>query len=308
VEIRARNGYFDVRGSDILAGKAEGKALEERAASAEPGQIPVSVTVPYFFTSPGVARVNLALEMPSDAIEFEKEKGKFHSEINVLGLAYREDGSVAARFSDTVKNDLEKKEVKELQKIPFLYQNTFNIAPGKYKLKVILSAGGQKFGKIETPLAIEDFDGKKFGLSGLALTREMRPVSQLTASLDAALLEERTPLIFKGMEMIPASDHRFSKAAPAALYCEVYEPSPIKNESPQVGIIVDFYDRKTNQRVLTTNTILITQFALEGSPVIPVGIKLPVAQLQPGEYRLQVQARDSDGRASTMHSAEFELN
>lgn len=308
VELRARNGYYDVKSPDLLAGKPEGKVLEERAQSSEPGEIPVSVATPYFFTSPGVARVNLALQMPSNSIEFEKEKGKFHSEIKVLGIAYRPDGSVAARFSDAVKSDFEKKEIKELLKVPFTYQNTFNIAPGEYDLKVVLSAGSQKFGKIEARLAIDPFDGKQFGLSGLALSTEMRPVSQLAANLDAALLEERTPLLFKGLEFIPSPGKRFSKSERVALYCEVYEPVPIANGSPRVGIIVDVYERKTNQRVFTTNTILINENVVEGSPVIPVAIRLPVDQLQAGDYRLEVKGLDSMGHKSPARSAEFVLN
>ena len=77
VEIRARNGYFDVRSPDLLAGKPEGKVLEERAAGSQPGDIPVTLTAPYFYTSPGVARVNLSLSIPGSAVDFEKEKGIF---------------------------------------------------------------------------------------------------------------------------------------------------------------------------------------------------------------------------------------
>jgi VWFA-related protein len=308
VEIRARNGYFDVKSADLLAGKPEGKVLEERAAASGPGDFPVSVTTPFFYTSPGVARVNLAIEMPSSSIVFNREKGKYHSEINVLGIAYRPDGSVGARFSDTVKNDLEKKEMKEFLKTPFTYQNTFDITPGKYDLKVVMSAGGEKFGKFETPLSIDRFTGKQFGISGLALSREMRPTSKLTASLDTELLEERTPLIFKGMEIVPSPDLRFTKQEKVGLYCEVYEPQRIVDGSPRVGVIMDILDHKTNQRVFTTNTVLVNEFAVEGNPVIPVAIRVPVENLQPGEYRVQVHALDSEGHESEVRSKDIVLN
>lgn len=308
VELRARNGYYDVKIPDMLAGKPEGKLLEAHARSSAPTDYPVAVTAPYFYTSPDVARVNLALQIPSDKIEFDKEKGKFHAEINVLGIAYRPDGSVAARFSDTVKDDLHKKEMKQWLKAPFKYRNTFNIAPGKYDLKVVLSAGGQKFGKVETPLVIGPFDGKKFGLSGVALSHDMHPVSELATQLDTALLEERTPLIFKGMEIIPSPDHHFTRDEKVGLYCEVYEPEPIVNDFPRVGILVDIYDSKSNQRVFTTNTILVNQYVVEGSPVIPVAIWVPLDRLPgAGNYRLQVQSRDSLGHASPERTANFVL-
>ena len=89
VVLRYRTGYYDIKGPDLLKGKPEGKALEERAASPQPGEIPVSLSAPYFYVEPGVARVNLALSIPGSAIDFEKQKGTFHSDVNVLGIAYR---------------------------------------------------------------------------------------------------------------------------------------------------------------------------------------------------------------------------
>ena len=83
--------------------------------------------------------------------------------------------------------------------------------PGTYTLKLVLSAGGQKFGKYEAPLVVEPFTGDSLSLGGPALGERYAPVSQLTANMDAALLEERTPLVFKDMELVPSASNRFAK-------------------------------------------------------------------------------------------------
>jgi VWFA-related protein len=305
VQVRARNGYYDLKSQDLLAGRPEGKALEERAASPQPGDIPVSLSVPYFYSSPGVARVNLNLEVAATELDFVKDKGRFHSDVNVLGLAYREDGSVAARFSDTQKLDYEKKAYKEFSKGAFNYQNSFEIAPGKYNLKVVLSAGGQKFGKFEIPLTIEPFDGKQLFLSGPAMSDQVVPVSQLATNLDAALLEERTPLVAKGVQVVPSASNHFRKDDQVVLYSEIYEPSMQGSFAPRVGLLFNIVDRKTNQSVFSSNTIPVDSYAQEGNPLIPVIIKVPVEQLQGGSYRLEVRARDSEGHASSSHTADF---
>jgi VWFA-related protein len=308
VKIRFRNGYYDVKSPDILAGKPEGQMLEEEVASPQPGDIPVSLNTPYFYTAANVAQVNLAMEVPSGSLTFEKEKGKFHSVVNVLGIAYRGDGSVAARFSDTVKLDIEKGDLKEFSKRPFIYQNAFNIAPGNYRLKIVLGAGGKKFGKYEKALSIEPFDGKHFHLSGVALSNQVQPISELATNLDAALLEERAPLVVKGLEMSPSPDNRFKRDESVGLYVEVYEPLLLTGNPPRVGIIFDIFDRKANQHVLGSNTQPLDNFIQAGNPVIPVGMKVPVDQLQAGEYRVDVKALDSAGNASAVHSAEFALD
>ncbi len=86
------------------------------AAGGQAGSIHGAMETPYFYTAPNVARVNLAMEIPSDSLKFDKQKGKYHANINVLGIAYRPDGTVGARFSDTVNLDLEKDEWKEFTK------------------------------------------------------------------------------------------------------------------------------------------------------------------------------------------------
>jgi len=308
VKIRFRTGYYDVKSPDILAGKPEGKVLEEQVAGPQPGDIPVSLNTPHFYTAPDVAHVNLAMQVPAQSLTFEKEKGKFHSVVHVLGIAYREDGSVAARFSDTVNLDMEKGDLKEFAKGPFIYQNAFNIAPGKYILKIVLGAGGQKFGKYEKALSIEPFDGKHFHLSGVALSNRMQPVSELTAGLDSALLEERTPLVVKGMELPPSPNNRFRRDEKVGLYVEVYEPLMLGANLPRVGIAFDIYDRKANQRILSSNTQPLDNFIQPGNPVIPVGMNVPVDQLRAGEYRVDVKALDSAGNVSPVHSAEFAVD
>ncbi len=131
---------------------------------------------PFFYTSPNTAQVHLAVEIPSAALKFEKVKGKQHAAINILGIAYKPDASIAARFSDTVNVDLDdKKQVEEFQKQPFRYENQFDIASGEYKLKVVFSSGNDSFGKVETPLVIDPYRGQEFSISGVALSNDISP-------------------------------------------------------------------------------------------------------------------------------------
>src|SRR5260370_7984606 len=145
------------------------KQLESHAMGSQPGSIHGVLQAPYFYTAPETARVNLAMEIPADTFQFNKEKGKYHANLNVLGIAYRPDGTIGARFSDTVSKDLEKDELKEFTKLPFHYENQFDAAPGTYKLTVVLSAGADAFGKFESPLAIDPYAANPFSLSGLPL-------------------------------------------------------------------------------------------------------------------------------------------
>ena len=44
-----------------------------------------------------------------------------------------------------------------------------------------------------------------------------------------------------------------------------------------------------------------------GNPVIPVGLKVPIDALAPGDYRIDLRATDSAGNTSAVRSVEFRL-
>ncbi len=189
------------------------------------GNVNASMKLPFFYTSPNTARVDVAMEIPPGALKFEKEKGKLHSAMNVLGIAYAADGTVAAKFSDTATFDFEnKKEVEAFQEQPVHYENQFDVASGQYNLKVVFSSGGESFGKLQMPLVVDPYDDKKFGISAVALSRKFHRVADLDVGLDAALLEDKTPLVSAGMQVTPSGSNIFKKTEPAAVYVEIYEP------------------------------------------------------------------------------------
>ena len=305
--VRSRSGYCNVKPVDILAGKPAERDLQNQASGTQPGTIMAPMATPFFYTSANTARVNLVMDIPSNSIKFEKVKGKLHATVNVLGMASKPDGSVAARFSDAVNLDFDdKKDIEDFAKQPFPYENQFDLACGQYALKVVFSSSGEGFGKIETPLSIEAYDGKALSLSSMALSRDIRKVSDLATGLDAALMEDRTLLIAKGFQIVPAATYHFKKSDNAAVYAEVYEPLLVNAEHPQVGIQLRVVD-KSGAEKFDTGLQNAEGFMKTGSPVIAVGIKLPVSKLDPGSYKVALQAVDSAGNKSKPRIADFEV-
>ncbi|HVX67414.1 MAG TPA: VWA domain-containing protein [Bryobacteraceae bacterium] len=310
--VRARSGYCNVKPIDILAGKPLEKELESRAsdpaASGTPAGREASMRAPFFYSSPGVARVNVAIEIPAETVKFEKIKGKFQASVNVLGIAYREGGAIAARFSDTVKLELEKKkDLEEFAKQPLHYENQFEVAAGQYNLVVVFHSGGDAYGKLARPLVIEPYDGKQFVLSDVALSKTIQAVADAGVGLDDALLEGRTPLVAGNTQFTPAGTHRFKKEDTSVVYFEIYDPLLAEANPPQVGVQLRVLDRKTGEARQDSGVISVARFIQAGNPVVPVGLKLQAGKLPAGAYRLDLMAYDTAGRTTSRRSAEFEL-
>ncbi|MBV8072840.1 MAG: hypothetical protein JO270_23255 [Acidobacteriaceae bacterium] len=308
-EVRARTGYCTEKPLDLLAGTPTEKTLEARVFSPAAGNVKASMETPFFYTGPNTARVNVSMEISPDGLKFEKEKGKFRSEMHVLGVAYGPDGSVAAKFSDTIKLEVDgKKELEDFKEKPVFYAKQFDIASGNYLFKVAFTSAGDTFGKLQAPLIVEPYDNKKFGLSAIALSDRMSRLSNLDAGLDAQLLEDVVPLVAEGVQIQPSGSNVFKKGSPAAVYVEIYDPLLASaNAPPKVGLQLRVIDPKTGQSKVDTGFMNMANFAKAGSPIMPVGLKLPDDTLGPGTYKLEAKAMDTAGNTSVVRTADFVL-
>jgi hypothetical protein len=307
VEVRSRTGYCNVRPTNPLEGKPIEKQMEAQASGNAQGSIHASMEVPYFYSAPNIARVNVSMEIPGDSIVFNKDKGKYHANVNILGIAYKADGSVGARFSDTLSMEMEKDEWKEFTKAPYRYQNQFDAAPGSYKFTVVLSSGGEGFAKMEKPLQIDAYDGTKFTLGGVVLSSSMQRVDEIPTEVDATLLEDRKPLIVKGTQITPAADYQFKKTDNIMLYSELYEP--LLKTDPAIKIAAGYriFD-STNKQVFFTGGVPLDTFVEKGNPVVPFALKVDTSALAPGSYRLVLLAVDGQNNQAPQRPVNFSVN
>ena len=290
--VRARSNYCNAKPLDLLAGTTLGKDLESRAAGTQRGDIGASIELPYFYISPGVARVHLAMEITTGALKFESQKGKLHAEINLLGIGNAADGGVAARFSEAVKLDFDNQaQVERFKGTPLHYEKEFKIAPGQYSFTMVFNSGDANFGKLEMPLEVDAWKTGELALSGVAFGREAHPAADL--GLSSLLSEDRTPLIAGGMELVPYGSNQFTKSEKAFFYFEVYDSNPAA-VTGQVRIL----DRKTAEPRWESGPLKLN--------VPQQGGSLPINSLAPGSYQLEVTAIDvSDKRAK--RTADFEI-
>jgi VWFA-related protein len=294
VKLRSRKSYCTAKPADPLSGKAAGQELEAKAAAGA-GNIKASMQLPWFYARPNVAEVKLVMDFVPSTTKFRKEKGKLHGEFDLAGVATRADGSVAARFSDTVKLEFDdNKEANEFLKTPYRYVNQFKIGPGKYSFRLAFTSGGESFGKLDEPLTIEPWNGQTLGASGLALSRQIKPAADLAGDLDASLLEGDRPLVAKNREVVPAGAAEFAAGEPAFLYFEAYEPLLASSKTPVlVGVRLHVFDAASHRQKYDGGVKTIGSFERPGNPVIPVLTSLP--NLPAGNYQVEVTVMRQTG-------------
>jgi hypothetical protein len=308
-EVRARTGYCSTKPMDVLSGSPVEKTLEAKITAAQAGPLATpggpqsaKMRLPFFYSAPNIARVNVAMELPASGLKFEKKKDLQHAEVNFLGVAYTPEGTVAARFSDTLKLDFDSKEEADAaKKEPLHYENQFDIASGKYTFKIVFTESGDSFGKLELPLEIDSYAADQFAVSGLALSKEYHRTSEMGADLDLALIQDKKPLIADGIQVVPVGNSIFTKSDLAIFYVELYEPlmaTADAGSTPAIGLQMRVLDRKTGEEKNDTGLMKLDLPPAPGNPVIPLAEKMPVAKLGPGSYQLEVTVADSAGKTA----------
>lgn len=300
--VRARKGYCTEKPVDPLLGKPAGKDLEARASGRASGDIAVRAQLPWFYSGPNEARVDVAMDFVPHAVPFRKDKDGLHGEIDLAGIAYKTDGSVAARLSDTVKlNFATQQEADAFLKTPYHYTNQFEIVPGQYNVRMAVApegAGAQEFGKLDSPLSIDPWNGKTVAMSGLALSHETHPVSK-PAESDDLLLERVGPLVSNGIEVVPSGSNEFRVGEKGFFYFELYAAAPL----PSLSVRVRVLDRATGRQIDDSGPMKADSFIKPGKTVIPIAMTLPIvsAGLPGGAYKIEVTA------AGQSRTADFDV-
>jgi hypothetical protein len=254
-------------------------------------------------------------------MQMKTKDNKLDYGLQILGLVYRKNGSLAARFSDREDcvpfNGMDAHELNvRLEatlcqtKSPYRYEIQLDLPSGEYEIQAVVS-NGKSFGAANLPLTIDLFDGKQLAISGIILCKSFHPVANLplkSDSQDVIFPTSMVPLVSKGIEFSPAADRHFGKADPMVAYFEVYAPRLASQPPAKVQVHLRIVDAKAG---IVRNDFLpvdVTSYVESGSPKIRISRKVPTDKLAAGFYRLEVQAVDSSGESTVWRSTDFAVN
>jgi VWFA-related protein len=298
LDVAARDSYCTGGQASARALKPAERALDARAANGAPGNLRLGLQLSWFYTKPGVPVVDIAADIDQRVF---KMSGKLHGEFNLLGTAYREDGSAAAQAGDTIKLDFDTPaQLDEFLKAPYHYSNQLQLAPGSYRFRLVAGSGGEAFGKAEKPLDIEPWSGQTLSMSGIALGARDYPLTGVTAELDNELLEGPRRLASRGRMLVPMGGAQFQTGQKGMFYFEIYEPrlalaaagQPIRPPSIRIRVL----DRATGEEKADSGPMDAADWMQAGNPVIPIALTFPVSNLVSGSYTLEVRVMDDRGK------------
>jgi VWFA-related protein len=306
VALKHQAGYQDRRPVDILASTREERTL--LTAFASPGvtaQLPVVFRAAYFYDPPRAARVLVAARIRMEKATFREKEGQLQTDLSIMGVAYAEDGSIAARFSQTLPVSFDEKRESDIRREGLKLRNYFKLRPGKYRLKLAVSDDSGNIGSMEQFLEVPALPDRELASSSIVIAEQASHLPDLIRNLQSQLLDESDPLLCRGFEIEPSAENKLPTGSVVPLMFRVYNLS-----GPS-----DQWDLKAKARLLAENAreYILGPISLKkavsplgnGEAVVILGFSFQDAP--PGRYRLIIETTEpaASGIATAQTDLEF---
>jgi VWFA-related protein len=304
--LRCRKGYLDRRPIDTLASSRQEKTLLQTLAAPEPAtQLPVVFRPAYFYDSPRMARVLVLAKIRMEKAEIKKKGSQSGSDLNVMGVAYAEDGSVAARFSEILNITFDRGKEQEFRNSNIVYRNYFKLRPGKYRLKLATSDEANNLGSMEQILEVPALPEHGFAASSLVLADRVSRLPALIQNLHTQLLDDSDPLIYAGMQIAPSVDNRLPSGSAIPVLFKIYDLAGGTGQW-KLTAKARLISEKGEESALPAISLNENLSVVNKSEAV-VGFTMTFPQLAPGKYKLLIETTGADSAQVATAQTDLEL-
>lgn len=305
--VRVRKGYYDVDPAATTAAKA---ATQPAAPQSAPAKLRESLTAPYPDRSLPVLLsadyydivdkgpvLSTAIQMPGEFLVFgEQPDGKIQAIIDLSGIFLDEKGVVKTSFMERIVTTAPNLEATKNNRNDITFTYPVKLPPGLYQVRV--AARDEKSGRIGSVHAwveIPDLAKKKLTMSSL-------------------LLGERTQAMMTNVSnpggvspVALSASHRFGRESTLRFLLFVYNAtlSPA-DQKPDVAVQVQVI--RDDQPLITTALRKVGTDGVLDLARLPYAAEIPLSELLPGRYQLQVTLIDRVSKQSTTRTTHFDVD
>lgn len=303
--VRVRKGYFDLDPPAAVTEKKSAQPpqtkpaaalLRESIAAPYPTRdLPILLSADYYDLPDKGPTISTAIQMPGEFLVFyERPDGKIQAAVDLSGAYFDEKGVAKASFMERIVTTAPSLEEAKTYKNDITFTYPAHLPPGLYQVRV--GARDDKSGKIGTAHAwveIPNLSDKKLTMSSL-------------------LLGERTQAMMTNVSnpgtspVALSASHRFGRESTLRFLIFAYNGvlSPV-DQKPD--IVVQTQIVRDDQPVVTTALRKVTTDGVLDITRLPYAAEIPLAELLPGRYVLQITLIDRTSKQSTTRQTHFDV-
>ena len=299
-QIISRSGYYAIPPEEIvLLSPADKKMLDTfSAVESNPG-FPVSVSLSAFRGQGGMYTVPLAIELPPDAVQFDRKGDKRSLQLEVLGVLKATPDKVLSRLGGNFDVALSAADYNSIVSNNIFYRQDLQLTPGEYTIDLIVK--DRRSGKLSAKreqIVLPDTNSE-FATTGLVLSRYVAAVTpQVTDSPDV--------FTYRNTAIRPSAARQFRATDNLVMYLAVYNAV----NSPDTGkpmVRVTARLMKDGQPATKPFDFVLSDVENKPVPHLTFAEYIRLSGMPPGNYTVTIQAKDMVSKKLIKRESSFTL-
>jgi GWxTD domain-containing protein len=239
--------------------------------------------------------VPITLQIPNNQMSFQSKDGVHTATLNLFARVSSLSGRTVQTFEDTIRRDFPDSLLQASLRSSSIYQKAVPLRPGLYRLDVVIKdTTSNNVGVVNTRLAVPPFDDDKLQASTLILADEISAV----ASKDIGV----GMFVIGSTKVRPKLDQSFTPSQPMGIYLQLYNLK-IDDQTHKNNATIDFEIFQGNQSI--KHVVQTSEQLHQSGEQLTVQESVPLQNLPPGKYRIDIKATDALANQTVSRTSEF---
>jgi GWxTD domain-containing protein len=260
--------------------------------------LPVRVQVDFFPVTDASVLTYVTVQFNNKDLEFKNKDGVERAAVNILGRITSMTRRPISNFEETVEVLSPKEMLQDYAKNKSVYNKTVPLAPGTYRFNVV--AKDQNSGTValyEQAITVPRLDPDKLSSSSLVLADLIEKVP--TRSIGTG------PFVIGGSKVRPRLDDIFKRDEKMGIYLKLYNLGSDENTHKPEGQVQYVLTKNGSNDTIIDFTEDFSQLPDASSSQITIEKVLPLKDLAPGQYTIQLKVTDKKNNQVLSPSAKF---
>jgi VWFA-related protein len=287
MHVTSRAGYYANPPGEVVFLSPDDKKLLANVASAEANPaLPLFVELcPFRFKGESYV-VPLSLEVPPDAVKFDRKGDKQVVQFDVVGVVREAPGKIVARLGGGFNIPLTAEQYESIHQNNIFFRQDMELLPGAYNVEIVFRDKlSGKIAAIRKELVLTALNSE-FSMSGVTLSRFAEPIKKSPETAVA------TDVFSQGVVRIrPTPSREFRPTDNLIVLFELYNAAA-KAETGKPMVWVTLRLMKDGQAATAPMDYVLTETVATPSPHLTFAKYVKLAGLQAGKYVAIIEARD----------------
>ena len=260
--------------------------------------LPMKVQVDFFPVTEASVLTNITIQFDNKDLQFQAKEGVQKAAVNILGTMTSLTRRPVSNFENTVEVIAPNEMLQEYAKNKSLYQKTVPLAPGTYRLNVIAKdVIGGNLSAQEFAITVPRLDADKASTSSLVLADQIGKLPTRSIGVGQFVIGDS--------KVRPRIGDVFKRDEKMGIYMKVYNLGADETTHQPDGQVEYVLSKNGSNEKIFDFTEEIAQLPNASASQVTIERLLPLNNLAPGQYTIQLKITDKNRKQVLTPSAQF---